>query len=522
MNLANALLQIFVLVASGTSPEAGPKTTEGSEAPRQIIKRPSSTPHDGTVRKASFMLSFWDPEDTTRCCFSPDGKVLAVSWDKNAVRLFDTATWKPIRTLSGHRGHPVSLAFSPDGRLLAVGEYRFPHKAGANKGDVVLWDVSLGKKLHRRRLGLEMVSKVGFSPDGGTLATRGYKSFNNALGRCDKRVLQRWDLKQNMMETIRITERRMAPQARLILASDNRFALRSETAWQNMRIKVEQLQRPRRTGELSARVEPQISPCGKYLLTTGCANGAVEVQVRPLSEFRTAAWKTKTGSSARARLWRPPSMLTGAYADVGNVALFSPDGRLVATASSDQRATKIQLLDAPTGKLKREWQLPRADYWQMAFSADGRTLTVAASRRKLDNRILGTITDVAQWQIANGRQVFCRSIIDSSNHWGIPHLLRVSRSGGRIALARFSTRWTAKLRINTWSHSKNPNSRVHDISPVPSNTLSLEFSPDERVLLAGTEDRSIWKLCLSQTRDNTVRRNSTEEDAAQLVSRRTR
>ena len=51
--------------------------------------------------------------------FSPDGKLLASASRDKTVRLWDPATGAALQTLEGHRDSVLSVAFSPDGKLLA-------------------------------------------------------------------------------------------------------------------------------------------------------------------------------------------------------------------------------------------------------------------------------------------------------------------------------------------------------------------------------------------------------------------
>ncbi len=106
-----------------------------------------------------------DPEFgvESRLALSPDGRLLAASINAGGmVQLFNAANGTPLQQLDSFGGAVRSLAFSPDGKILAT--------AVAEDG-VRLWDTPTGRPL--RTLPYPVLAAPGtlaFSPDGTSLA----------------------------------------------------------------------------------------------------------------------------------------------------------------------------------------------------------------------------------------------------------------------------------------------------------------------------------------------------------------
>ena len=114
-----------------------------------------------------------------RLAFSPQGTLLAIAGD-SAVQLFDMAsgTSRKIATSFGY-----SLAFSPDGKTVAVGSRNM-----AGPGEIELLDVASGT-LKRKLAGSQgVVASLVFSPDGKLLASGGAVYKVDAQGQSNMEV----------------------------------------------------------------------------------------------------------------------------------------------------------------------------------------------------------------------------------------------------------------------------------------------------------------------------------------------
>jgi WD40 repeat protein len=110
----------------------------------------------------------------------PDGRELANGATDGKVRLWDLETGR-VRTLPGHNGTVVGLAYDRDGLRLAstsaLGTSRSDARPG---GELKLWDVATGRELATPRRGIGVFRFLAFSPDGHRLVLSDGGSFDES------------------------------------------------------------------------------------------------------------------------------------------------------------------------------------------------------------------------------------------------------------------------------------------------------------------------------------------------------
>jgi RNA polymerase sigma factor (sigma-70 family) len=106
--------------------------------------------------------------------FSPDGKVLLSGGGDRIARLWKVDTGREIHALTGHENEVSCVAFSPDGSLVASGEWS--HRSKNPDVAIRIWDAATGKEVRRLRGQKHVVEALAFSPDGRTLASAGGSS----------------------------------------------------------------------------------------------------------------------------------------------------------------------------------------------------------------------------------------------------------------------------------------------------------------------------------------------------------
>jgi WD40 repeat protein len=121
-----------------------------------------------------------------------DGKLLAAAGDDAVVRLWNAETGQPVRTLDGAIDWQLALAFSADGKQIAAGGY---------DGKVRIWDIASGKKTVDVFAGpvpppkgppppINVVWSLAFSPDGKLLAIGGSEGRIDQFQPSDGKLLR--------------------------------------------------------------------------------------------------------------------------------------------------------------------------------------------------------------------------------------------------------------------------------------------------------------------------------------------
>jgi WD40 repeat protein len=157
-----------------------------------LVSSSTRPPMVGEGGKTRGQLKLWDAAtgklkqtlldqdgDVGSLAFSSDGKLLAVSLEPPqkgngfcGVKLFDPVTGREKQSLPYDQGFPAGVAFSPDSKYLASGGgHCKPVERGCiPTGEIKLWDLDAGKAI-RTFTGQDngYFSSVAFSPNGRTL-----------------------------------------------------------------------------------------------------------------------------------------------------------------------------------------------------------------------------------------------------------------------------------------------------------------------------------------------------------------
>jgi WD40 repeat protein/serine/threonine protein kinase len=99
--------------------------------------------------------------EAASAAFSPDGKLFAVASDLGYARVWDATTWRQEATLGGFLNDPHTVAFSPDGKRLAIGN--------GGKQAVILCDTESWQDVLTLEGQGHDIHNLAFSPDGNAI-----------------------------------------------------------------------------------------------------------------------------------------------------------------------------------------------------------------------------------------------------------------------------------------------------------------------------------------------------------------
>jgi WD40 repeat protein len=117
----------------------------------------------------SDLVGYNEPEFSV--AFSPNGAVFAVVYSKRPIELFDMSTLKLLAELKTQYSYVISVAFSPDGKLIAAGGGRCPDPGVCESGVQILNVATQEQQLLLDDFNYYPVNSLAFSPDSTLLAT---------------------------------------------------------------------------------------------------------------------------------------------------------------------------------------------------------------------------------------------------------------------------------------------------------------------------------------------------------------
>lgn len=405
--------------------------------------------------------------------FSRDGKRLASAGNDGKVIVWDVALRQPIRVLPGHNGGAFAVAFGRDSTTLA---------SGGRDSSLIVWDTTSGN-VRARLDGLPArVFTLAISPDGSTLAA-GYADGGVEVRRLAGLQSNRQLPKAHTSEVDRVA---FSPDGQK-LASGSRD--RSVIVWD---LKTGKQADYSLTGYRSEVYGLAFAPSGT-VLASGSGDGTIVLWNLPLPS---------TEGSTRAER-RGPSMQAGsltqilAYAPSRVQSLaFDPNGRALMAGTSNG----VTQWDTATGDPKR---IGRMSTWVMSVAQSANGAMLAAAGCAVRGATPGSCSagEIQMLNAASGEPL--RDPIKGHTNWVAS--LAFSRDGKVLA----SGGWDGEVMFWDASTGQPQGAPLK----VGTRVNVLAFSPDNRLLAAGTEDDVVvWDAVTRERRKSLSQEHEQERE----------
>jgi WD40 repeat protein len=295
--------------------------------------------------------------------FAPDGRHLAVGDYGGEVTLWDTQSGEKTATFEKHRLPILCLEFSPDGKLLAVGggDEAAPTWDQLLNGELRLWNVEDGQLVGQCAAVRSLLQDLNFDSHGTTLAAATLEG-----------TVVLWDM--NRLEGGRILRGHTGPVNAVCWLPDGRYLA---SAGDDGLVRLWDIGREQGNHVYKGHQGPvtalAVSPDGRVLASAGrdatiqLWDPSVDPQRTTISDFPWAIGKLDFSADGR-------SLLVGTYTQITVCATerfdkrhvlpidhwvfdmdISPDGRLIATAGNQEvdgeEPEIVKIWDAATGEI---------------------------------------------------------------------------------------------------------------------------------------------------------------------------
>ena len=293
----------------------------------------------------------------TAMAFAPVGNVLALGLTDGVIRRWDTTNGHELPPLTGHAAGVSAALFSPDGHLVAAGSF---------DGTVKIWDGTSGRELRVLSGHVAQVYSIAFSPAGRMLASG---SFDHTVRLWD--VASGSNLRTFGGHAAAVNSVAFSPDGN-VLASGS--ADHSIKLWDITNGRELMTLR----GHSSTVNSVAFSPDGHMLASGSGSLGADGVNDANVIKL----WDVASGTELRTLM---------GHAKWITAVAFSPDGKLLASASDDRT---VKLWDLANGRQVRAFGGFFDRVSTVAFSPDGHTLAVGAHDGA-----------VKLWDLATGNEI---------------------------------------------------------------------------------------------------------------------
>jgi WD40 repeat protein/serine/threonine protein kinase len=407
--------------------------------------------------------------DVYSVAFSPDGTLIASAGKDRMILLWDAQSGKERFPCAGHLCQILGVAFSPDGKHVA---------SASHDRTVRIWEPATGKEVHRLTGFPAWLSGVAYSPDGQYLAVvdvRGTVRIRDLAKGKEILLLQE--------PSSRFTSVVYSPDGQRLAVGSAAGAVKvRETATGKKVLSLE--------GHTGPVTSVAYSPDDKRIASAGADqtikvwDAATGKEVRTLrghtDELTGVAFSSDSKHLASAsqdrtvKLWEVATgrllrTLRGHVRGVRSVA-FSPDGKRLASASEDET---IKVWEAATAEEPPTLRGEAGRVDSVAFSPDGRR--VASGNEDGTIKIWDVETGKVLHSFAGARHSQVRCVAFSPDG-------RFLASGGNDQKVRL---WDAATSKAIWERDDHADWVV-----------SLVFSPDSKSLVSGSADKTlrVWEV----------------------------